>query len=131
MIRQFVRFNLVGMLGAGVQLLVLRLFTSGLGIQYVTATAFAVEIALLHNFGWHEMWTWGHLPWQGWPARLLRFQLGNGATSLASNVVLTFALHEFLRLPVVPANLTAIVTTSLVNFSLARLWVFRTCGSTS
>ena len=125
MIRQFVRFNAVGILGAAVQLAVLRVCTQSLGIQYVIATVVAVEIALLHNFAWHEMWTWRNLPRQGWPTRLVRFQLRNGVISVASNAVLTFAFHEFMKLPVLAANLAAILITALLNFRTARFWVFR------
>jgi dolichol-phosphate mannosyltransferase len=122
---QFIRFNTVGILGVAVQLAVLRFCTQVLGMQYVAATLVAVEFALLHNFGWHEMWTWKSLPSRGWPVRLMRFQLGNGTISLASNAVLTFALHESVGLPVVAANLAAIVITGLLNFGLAKFWVFR------
>ena len=30
--------------------------------NYMAATALAVEPAVLHNFVWHEMYTWKHLP---------------------------------------------------------------------
>ena len=125
MIQQFVRFNAVGILGVAVQLAVLRFCTQGLGVQYVTATVVAVEIALLHNFCWHEVWIWKSLPWQGWPVRLVRFQLGNGVISIASNAALTFAFHEFMGLPVLAANLAAILISALLNFRVARFWVFR------
>ena len=122
---RFVRFSAVGMLGAAVQLAVLYLGTRVLGIPYVAATVIAVEIALLHNFGWHEMWTWKNLPWRGWPVRLMRFQLSNGAISVASNAALTFVFHEFARLPVLAANVAAMTITALVNFHLGKRWVFR------
>jgi putative flippase GtrA len=125
MIRQFVRFYAVGTLGAGVQLVMLRFCTQGLGVQYVIATLLAVETALLHNFVWHEMWTWSGLPWKGWPVRLMRFQLGNGVASLAANAGLTFAFHEFVRIPVLGANVAAILSAALLNFGLAKFWVFR------
>jgi putative flippase GtrA len=122
---RFVRFNTVGILGAAVQFLTLRFFLRNLGMQYVVATALAVEIALLHNFCWHEMWTWKSLPSRGWPARLMRFQLANGAVSIVSNAVLTFAFHEYIGLAVLTANVAAMVMTALLNFRLARTWVFR------
>lgn len=62
---QFVRFNAVGILGAAVQLAALRIGTRVIGIHYLAATVLAVEIALLHNFAWHEIWTWKSLPWRG------------------------------------------------------------------
>jgi putative flippase GtrA len=94
-------------------------------MQYLYATILAVESALLHNFCWHEMWTWKELPWQGWHARLLRFQLGNGVASLASNAALTFVFHETWGLGVLTSNMAAIASTAALNFCLARFWVFR------
>lgn len=111
-------------MGAGVQLAVLHLCTRGLGIHYVSATVMAVEMALLHNLAWHEMWTWKGLPGREWPVRLVRFHLANGVVSMASNAALTFAFHEFVGLPVVAANVAAMGITGLLNFGLARLWVF-------
>ena len=124
-VQQFIRFNLVGILGAAVQLAALSFCTRQLGIGYVIATATAVEIALLHNFGWHELWTWTGLPPQGWPMRLLRFHVGNGVSSILGNTLLTFAFHEFFRVPVILANMAAIISTGLLNFGLAKFWVFR------
>jgi putative flippase GtrA len=124
-VRGFLRFNAVGILGAVVQLGALRLATRCLGIQYVAATLLAVEIAVLHNFVWHELWTWRELPWRGWPARLIRFELGNGVTSMISNGLLTVFFHEVVGLPVLAGNLAAMVVTGLVNFGVARYWVFQ------
>jgi putative flippase GtrA len=125
-VRRFVRFSVVGMLGTAMQLVALQILTRRLGIEYVRATALAVEVSLLHNFVWHEMWTWKGLPAGDWPLRLARFQLGNGVLSLGSNTVLTYAFHEAARLPVTDANLAAVAVSALMNFGIARFWVFRT-----
>ena len=123
--RQFLRFNAVGILGVVVQLATLRLATYSLGVPYVSATIMAVQIAVLHNFVWHELWIWSELPWRGWPVRLMRFELGNGLMSMVSNTLLTFFFHGVVGFPVVAGNLAAIVTTGLVNFGLSRYWVFQ------
>ena len=52
------RFNAVGVLGFVVQLGVLGLCAHALHWDYLLATALAVEAALLHNFFWHERYTW-------------------------------------------------------------------------
>ena len=31
-------------------------------ISYLTATALAVELAVLNNFVWHQLWTWRDRP---------------------------------------------------------------------
>jgi putative flippase GtrA len=52
------KFNLVGGIGIGVQFAALFLLKSVLHFNYLVATALAVEAALLHNFVWHEQFTW-------------------------------------------------------------------------
>ena len=52
------RFYTVGAAGIVVQLAVFTAFTRGLNAPYLLATAIAVELAILHNFYWHERWTW-------------------------------------------------------------------------
>lgn len=51
------KFSLVGAVGIGVQLGALALLTTA-GVHYLRATALAVEIAVLHNFAWHQNFTW-------------------------------------------------------------------------
>jgi putative flippase GtrA len=77
------RFALVGVLGFGLQQLLLHALVAYGHLHYLTATALAVEGAILHNFIWHWRWTWrdrpaGTMPW--W-TRLVRF---NGLTAVAS-----------------------------------------------
>jgi putative flippase GtrA len=52
------KFNLVGAVGILVQFGVLFLLKSGLHFNYLAATALAVEVAVAHNFFWHERFTW-------------------------------------------------------------------------
>ncbi len=61
-IRRWAIFNGVGLLGVGVQLAMLTLMTDGLGVHYLAATAIAVEAAVLHNFFWHQRFTWRDRP---------------------------------------------------------------------
>ena len=56
--RAWLKFNAVGIVGIGVQLLALTILKSGLKVNYLIATFIAVETAVLHNFVWHERWTW-------------------------------------------------------------------------
>ncbi len=55
---RFLRFNFVGALGIGVQLAAVTLLVGVLGLHYLVASALAIEMAVLHNFAWHERWTW-------------------------------------------------------------------------
>ncbi len=124
--RHFVRFSLVGAIGIAVQLAVLELLRRA-GVQYLLATAIAVEAAILHNFVWHERYTWRDRAvssTRGRLLRLLRFHLTNGAVSLLGNVLLMRWLVGGMHLPVLPANLAAITACWLLNFVLSDRVVF-------
>ena len=125
MLHRWLRFNVVGMGGSAVQLAALWVLTRALGLAYIGATILAVEIAILHNFAWHEAWTWRGEPAEERRRRLVRFHAANGCVSIASNVLLTWLLKQWVGIPLLPANLAAIASTALVNFALAHIWVFR------
>ena len=55
---RWLKFNLVGGFGIVVQLAALLGLKSGLHLGYLPATALAVEAAVIHNFFWHERYTW-------------------------------------------------------------------------
>jgi putative flippase GtrA len=55
---RWLKFNFVGAIGIGVQFGALFLFTSVFHLHYLAATALAVEAAVVHNFLWHENFTW-------------------------------------------------------------------------
>jgi putative flippase GtrA len=124
---RWLKFNLVGLIGFAVQLSVLALLVSGLGLHYMPATVLAVESAILHNFLWHERYTWrdrvGGQP--GWLSRLARFHGANGLISLAGNAAIMALLVGEWGVPYLVANLVAVVVCSLLNFAAGDLLVFR------
>jgi putative flippase GtrA len=108
-------------MGIAVQLAALQILLK-LGVNYLLATALAVEAALLHNYVWHCFWTWSR---QGHTAvRLLRFHLSNGLVSVISNLLWMRLLTGWLGMPPMAANLVAISATAVLNFALADRWVF-------
>ena len=123
---RFLRFNGVGVLGFALQLGVLALLLRA-GVHYLAATALAVELAVLHNFAWHERWTWRDRPAEsgGRTARLWRFHAANGLISLAGNLLLMRLLVGLLDMPPVPANLLSVLLCALVNFTASDRFVFR------
>ncbi len=123
------KFNLVGLLGAALQLLLLYVLTKCFQMSAVAATPVAVEIVVLHNFAWHERFTWRDRQLKSLrqrAARLWRFHAGNGLTSLLGNTALAYCLVERLKAPVVPSAMRAIVICSLINFFVADRWVYTT-----
>ena len=122
----WLRFNAVGLIGVGVQLAILALLRGGLGWAVATSTIVAVECTVIHNFIWHERWTWAYrgLNLRGLPGRLLRFNLSNGLISIVGNLVLMQILAVQLGLHYIVANLGAILVCSLLNFVVSDRLVF-------
>jgi len=123
MIGRFLKFNVVGMAGVLVQLGALWMLARA-RMPQVPATFLAVETSLLHNFFWHEIWTWRGASADGRLRRFTRFQVANGTVSIASNVFFTWILTRWLGWPLLVSNLAAIGATGLVNFAIAHYWVF-------
>jgi dolichol-phosphate mannosyltransferase len=122
---RFVKFNSVGVGGFLLQIGVLAGLLH-LGVHYLAATAAAVEAAVLHNFLWHERWTWRDRPaaGRGRLDRLWRFHALNGLVSLVGNVLLMRLLVGTAGLPPIPANLLAVLACSAVNYLASDRVVF-------
>ena len=114
---RFVKFNSVGVAGFVLQLAVLAALVH-FGVHYLAATALAVECAVLHNFFWHERWTWRDRPsaGRGRLDRLWRFHALNGMVSLVGNVLLMRLFVGTFGMPAIPANLLAVLACALVNY---------------
>ena len=122
------RFYTVGAAGIVVQLAVFTAFTRGLNAPYLLATAIAVELAILHNFYWHERWTWAErlrVSAAGQGGRLIRFHLSNGVLSIVGNMVLMAILVGRLHAPPLAASVISIGICSVLNFLAADRFVFR------
>jgi len=123
--QRWLKFNFVGALGIGVQLAAFTLYSRAAGWDYRLATALAVETAVLHNYIWHERFTWRGLPRDGAGKRLLKFHAGNGLISIAGNVALVSLLTGLFHVPPLLANGAAIATCALANFAVSEFLVFR------
>jgi putative flippase GtrA len=120
---RWLKFNAVGAIGIGVQLAVLTSLKSGLGLNYLLATALAVEAAVLHNFIWHERFTWADRRATGRLPRLLKFNLATGAFSIVGNVLFTKLLVGA-GINYLSANAASIILCSIINFFLNDRLVF-------
>jgi putative flippase GtrA len=124
---RWLRFNLVGGFGIAVQLAVLLGLNSGLHLNYLLSTALAVEAAIVHNFFWHERYTWADRVQPSWRRslpRLFRFNLAAGAVSILGNLALMKLMVGLGHLNYLIANSVAIAVCSLLNFLLSEEWVF-------
>ncbi len=123
------KFNLVGGIGIAVQFTALFLLKDVAHFNYLAATAIAVETAVVHNFVWHEQFTWADRTKldradRRCLHRLLRFNLSNGAVSILGNLALMKLMFGQAHMNYLVANALAIALCSLANFLLSEIWVF-------
>jgi putative flippase GtrA len=121
------KFNFVGGMGIIVQFFVLFFLKSVMHFNYLAATAIAVEAAVVHNFVWHEQFTWAdrvQMSGRTSMPRFGRFNLTTGAVSIIGNLALMKVMVSFGHINYLLANAIAIVLCSLANFLVSEEWVF-------
>jgi dolichol-phosphate mannosyltransferase len=124
---RWLKFN-AGGIGILVQSGTLAALTTWLHVGYITATALAVEVAIIQNFFWHERFTWadrGGLRTREDYWRFLKFNVTTGAFSILGNVALMRVFVGLLHLNLVLANLLTIATCSIFNFAVSDRLVFK------
>lgn len=124
---RWVAFYAIGGIGFAVQLVVLGTLVEWARLDYLVATALATEISVLHNFVWHEYWTWRDrtaVDGAGLWGRCLRFNAASGTISVVGNVVFTALFANLLGIHYVAANVLAVATCSILNFLAADRLVF-------
>ena len=121
---RWLKFNLVGAIGICVQLATLALLRSGFGMNYLFATALAVEVTVIHNFLWHERFTWAERRASSRLSRLVKFNLTTGTFSIAGNLLFTKLLADS-GVPILAANAISIALCSIINFFLNDRLVFQ------
>ena len=122
---RWVRFNIVGMMGFALQTVTLWLLVRWSGLSTDLAVAVAVLMAVSHNFLWHEHFTWPSLPREDRLKRWVSFHVSTGVLSVVSNVGMTVLVVAATGLPVVVANVAAVVIMSLANFWVSDRVVFQ------
>lgn len=121
------KFNFVGGMGIGVQFAALFFLRSVMKFDYMLATAIAVEAAVVHNFVWHEQFTWADRVESSWRTsvpRLVRFNLTTGAVSILGNLALMRVMVGEGHMNYLVANGIAIALCSIANFLVSEQWVF-------
>jgi dolichol-phosphate mannosyltransferase len=123
---RFAKWTFVGGLGLGIKTGVLVLGHEWMGLDYLAATVLAVEAAILHNFCWHQCWTWRDRPVDGLSVavRLMRFHAGTAMVAFVVNVVFMRLLVEFAGMHYVFASLLCAPAVGLVNFVIAEFLIF-------
>jgi putative flippase GtrA len=87
-----------------------------------------VEVTIMHNFAWHERFTWRERSSRAATQILRRFaelNLSTGMISIVVNLALMKLLVGAARLDVLLANLISVLACSLLNFLVGDRVIFR------
>jgi putative flippase GtrA len=121
---RWAKFSVVGTMGTVIQLGALALFSRWMAGHYLCATAAAIELTLVHNFIWHSHYTWRDRARTQRIRRFLRFHLSAGLISMTGNLLLMRLLVGEAHVPILMANIVAVLSCSIPNFVLGNTWVF-------
>jgi len=121
---RWLKFNAVGAGGIAVQLATLALLKSGMHLDYLVSTALAVEAAVIHNYFWHERFTWSDRTGGSSWVRFAKFNLTTGLLSILGNVLVMKVLVGGAHLNYFVANILTIATCSILNFLVSDRFVF-------
>ena len=123
-IDRFLRFGLVGFSGVFIDMAVLYLLHTSLGLPLTRSKILAAEMAIINNFIWNDAWTFADISQSqlGWPLRLKRFLKFNliCLAGLVLNVLILNLVYNlvFGQRWAYLANLIAIGVVTIWNFWL-------------
>src|SRR5687767_3249991 len=126
--KKWLRYNAIGVMGVGVQLSVLIALKTMFDLNPFVATFFAIQCALIHNFFWHQRWTWRGTATAGKGAsfrRFLRFTSSSGTISTLGTIGFTALLLQAVNLPYIVCNVMAIGACNIANFLFSHNFVFQ------
>jgi len=127
---RFIKFALVGTLGAFIDFAVLNLLILGVGLPKFWANACSFSVAVLSNFTWNRLWTFPESRERPLRTQLPQFALVNLA-GLFINQVVFLSLDHFLFGPIfgrLGYNLAKAVATLIVlfwNYGINRIWTYK------
>ena len=121
---EIIKFAIVGGGGFLVNMGLLFILTRYLSVRLEIASLIAIEVAILSNFSWNNIWTFRKRHTQNsFGSRLFRYHLVSGLAGIVNYLVLillvnVFGLHDMF------SNLIGITIASVINFTLNSLWTW-------
>lgn len=121
------RYAVVSALGAIVQLATVVTLGHATPLHPTTIAFLSVAAAVLHNFAWHERWTWRSRTrhaGSAW-ARLAAYASSNGLVSAAAGMIAA-ALITPTSVGAAGASVIAITAAGALNYWMARKFIWST-----
>ena len=125
---KIVRFGLVGLSGIFVNMGLLYALTEIAGLYYLVSAAIAIELSIVNNFIWNDVWTFKSSRDLRFGRRIQRF-LSFQAVSvggLAINMVVLYLLADIAGVYYLVANLVGIFVAFAWNYMVNRHFTWKT-----
>lgn len=128
--RRFVKFSLVGALGAIIDFGLLNLLKGYYGWPLLLANTVSVSVAIISNFSWNRLWTFPESRTRKKRKQLPQFALVNLVGLIINNIIVVGLDVVFIHYVDEPwsynlAKLVAIGIVLLWNFGANRMWTYR------
>jgi putative flippase GtrA len=128
--RRFVKFAVVGAIGAIIDFTLLNLLKGYLGWPLLWANTVSVSVAILSNFIWNRFWTFPESRSRKKRKQLPQFALVNVVGLIINNLIVVgldalFVTHLGEPLSYNVAKMFAIGVVLIWNFGVNRLWTYR------
>jgi len=129
-INRFIKFALVGALGAVIDFTLLNLLHGSLGWGLFWANTVSVSAAIVSNFVWNRLWTFPESRRRKKRKQLPQFALVNFIGLMINNIIvvgLDAVLDPMVGEPASYniAKLAAILVVLFWNFGINRIWTYK------
>jgi len=122
-VREFVKFGVVGGMGTLINIAVLYLLTEKFGLYYMVSAVFSFMIAISHNFVLNKAWTFKENVKEEIGKKYFQFVFAN-VLVLIVNLSLLYFFTEFFGLYYIFSQLLATFITLFLNFFINKAWTF-------
>lgn len=123
--RRFMKFCMVGLSGVFVNMFFLWFFTEMAGLSYLVSSPIAVELAIINNFIWNNLWTFRESKNKSQIlVKLGKFNIVS-IGALLINISTLFMLTEFCQLHYLISNVGGILLATLWNYFINVSWTWR------
>jgi dolichol-phosphate mannosyltransferase len=118
-------YVVVGLANAGLVLVLIMIFTSGLGIFYLLSAIIAYEISIIVSFFMHDFWTFGkNEKISHRHTRFIRYNISS-MIGLGINLISLGILTHYFNIYYVISEFVAIMITFVFNYIISKKISFK------
>jgi len=124
LIDEFVKFALVGLSGAIINIAILYWLTEYFGVYYIFSAICAFIIAVTTNFLFNKIWTFKENLTEGFSKKYAQF-FSVSLAALAVNILFLYIFTELFGIYYIISQVIAICIALIINFLGNKIWTFK------